>query len=316
MLISSRGASGSRVSSASLATLALAASEIAFASRSDYEPRREATSVDAVGDDPAAKRVQVARAEDASPTRIEWLLGAALLNTPAYVGSDRRVWKPRPLWSVRYGRFALTGPRAGVGRSFAEDSPSVAGASAALYETDRVKLALGLRLDSGRKSGDDPLLAGLPDLNRRALYSLNTRYVANDNWSLNASVSGDVRSTETGMTFSTGVAHRTRLAPRWLWSSSINATLADRHYLSRFHGVASVPPGSTLTVFEPRAGLRDIGVNTTVRYQFNRSWVGFGALGSTRLLGDAARSPLTTIKQQSSLMIGFAYNHGSTTVGE
>lgn len=259
-------------------------------------------------DDDLLMREKPREVEQATSRRFEWMIGAAALNTPTYAGASDRIWKMRPLWSVRYGRFTVTGPRANIGRTFADESASSAGVNASLFETDRLRASIGFRVDGGRKSGVDPILRGLPDVERRALYSLNLSYKLSEQWAANASFASDLRSAETGSTFRLGVNHSKRFAERWIWANGAAITYADRHYMEKFHGVATPPAGSTLSSFDPSAGLRDVGMNSTLRYQLDRNWVAFGSASIARLVGDAAKSPLTTTKHQSTLMLGIAYN--------
>lgn len=262
-------------------------------------------------EDDLLMREQTRNPEPNPSARFEWMVGGAVLNTPTYSGASDRVWKLRPLWSVRYGRFTVTGPRANIGRTFADESASSAGVNAALFQTDRFRASIGFRVDGGRKSGVDPILRGLPDVERRALYSLNLGYKLTEQWSASASFASDLRSAETGSTFRLGVGHTKRLGERWIWANGAAITYADHHYMEKFHGVAVPPPGSTLTKFDPSAGLRDVGLSSTVRYQLDRNWVAFGSASVGRLVGDAAKSPLTTTKNQSTLMLGVAYNGSS-----
>lgn len=252
-----------------------------------------------------------ANASDASSNDFGWMLGTALINKPVYAGSNAREWEVRPLWSVQYKRLTLTGPRGSIGRTFANDDGGNVGARFSLFEYDRFRFNVGFRLDSGRKSGDDPLLRGLPDIKQRAIYSLNGSYRLSDQWSTFASFSSDLRSSETGSMFGLGVNHTMRVAPRWMWSNAAVVNIADNHFMQRYHGVDLVPPGSTLTVFQPSSGVRDVSGSSTLRYQIGRHWVAFGSVGIGRLLGDAAQSPLTTSKQQTTFLLGVSYNGGS-----
>ena len=94
---------------------------------------------------------------------LTYALGLAVIDAPTYAGGAGRELKLRPLWSLRYGRFRLSGARSSglLGAATAERG---SGASADLVETDRWSLGLGLRFDNGRQPGDDPALAGLPEI--------------------------------------------------------------------------------------------------------------------------------------------------------
>jgi MipA family protein len=252
---------------------------------------------------------------DSTGSSFSWLLGPALLNTPAYSGADSRIWKRRVLASVRWGRFSFNGPRAGIARSFSDGGSEVAGASASLIERPRFRLNLGLRLDSGRKSGDDPTLAGLPDIKRRVTYSLGSTLSLTEYWSASATLSSDIKSTETGTVFSLGTGTSRRIAPNWIVGVNASASYADNHFMKIYYGVPSnLPPGSTLTPYSPSAGFRDVGVSASIRHQLGRHWVGFGQMGFGYLIGPAADSPLTQQRRQVSYMMGLAYNSNAITL--
>jgi outer membrane protein len=252
---------------------------------------------------------------ESTPSNFSWLLGPALLNTPAYSGAGTRKWKGRILASVRWGRFSFNGPRAGIARSFSDGGSEVAGASASLIERPTFKLNLGLRLDSGRKSGDDPALAGLPNIKRRATYTLGGTLNLTEYWSASATVSSDVKSTETGTVFSLGTGTSRRIAPNWIIGLNSSVSYADNHFMQIYYGVPqNLPPGSTLRPYSPGAGLRDIGVSASIRHQLGRHWVGFGQVGVGYLIGPAADSPLTQQRRQVSYMMGVAYNSNAITL--
>lgn len=252
---------------------------------------------------------------DDTPSSFSWLLGPAILNTPAYSGSDTRKWKGRILASVRWGRFSFNGPRAGIARSFSDGGSEVAGASASLIERPTFRVNFGLRLDSGRKAGDDPELAGLPDIKRRVTYSLGSTLNLTEYWSATATLASDIKSTETGTVFSLGTGTSRRIAPNWIVGLNGSVSYADNHFMKIYYGVPqNLPPGSTLTPYAPSAGFRDIGVSASIRHQLGRHWVGFGQMGLGYLIGPAAESPLTKQRRQISYMMGVAYNSNAITL--
>ena len=77
--------------------------------------------------------------------------------------SRRALTSRRPLWALRYGRFKLSGSRSS-GLLGGPGTEKHSGASADLVDNDRWSLNFGLRMDNGRSAGDDPVLAGLPEI--------------------------------------------------------------------------------------------------------------------------------------------------------
>jgi hypothetical protein len=116
-----------------------------------------ARAVDAFGNSGLADPVDVV--EPVAGRGLTYALGLAVIEAPTYAGGAGRELKLRPLWSVRYGRFRLSGARSS-GLLGAPTAERGSGASADLVQTDRWSLGLGLRFDNGRQPDDDPALAG------------------------------------------------------------------------------------------------------------------------------------------------------------
>ena len=77
-----------------------------------------------------------AAAEPVAGDGLTYALGLAVIDAPTYAGGAGRELKLRPLWSVRYGRFRLSGARSsGLLGSPATEKHS--GASADLIDNDR-----------------------------------------------------------------------------------------------------------------------------------------------------------------------------------
>lgn len=116
--------------------------------------------------------------------------------------------------------------------------------------------------------------------------------VALGNWSLKAQAARDVIDGHGGWLAEAGAGYSRRLGPLFL-SLSASAGWASGDYMAAYFGVdARNAARSGLKEFDADGGLKDVGVLLLARYSFDRTW-GLMVLGKfSRLVGDAADSPL------------------------
>ena len=92
--------------------------------------------------------------------------------------------------------------------------------------------------------------------------------------------------------------------PRFTWQS----TAATAPYFSINQAQAMA---SGLTMFDAKGGAHSAGVGAQVKYRINRQWEVHSYVEYERLLGDAARSPLVTMRgsaNQTTVGIGASYS--------
>lgn len=255
----------------------------------------------------AASTAGAAEADDASPTS-RYAIGVAAVSAPEYAGSDRHETKLQLLWAYQYGRLRITSSsRAGAALSFASDVP-VAGVSADLVSSDRLRLGIGLRIDRGRRSSDSPRLAGLPDIRRTLRGRLYASYAFSPGWSVGASIAQDLLGHDGGATAGLDVGYRHRLGTRAEWTAGTGIALGDRRHMNTWFGVTDAQASrSGLAAFEPGAGLKDVHAGIGLTVGLTPHWIAFASAGRSRLLGDAAASPLTRSATGTSATIGLAY---------
>lgn len=250
------------------------------------------------------------RAEDEAPqtpTGSNWLVGAMALSQPEYEGSDKRVLKLRPLWAYQWGRFRLSTSRAGGVMNFASD-PQGPGASALLLSSDRFRFGAALRFDSGRTSGDSEHLKGLPDIKRTLRGRFFASWKLDDHWDLSGNVSQDLLGRRGGAVGSLDVGYHQRLTERTEWSASAGVSLANAQNMRTYFGVTPEQSASSgLAAFTPGSGPRDVYGGVGFITALTPRWIMFGNVGASRLVGDAAASPLTLQRNSYSAGIGLAY---------
>jgi outer membrane scaffolding protein for murein synthesis (MipA/OmpV family) len=92
-----------------------------------------------------------------------------------------------------------------------------------------------------------------------------------------------------GLTHATSLGAVLRKPGRFAVIPEIALTYASEKYMNAFYSVA---PSAGRPGFDADGGLRDVSLRITGQYQFNSRWSALGRIESSRLLNDAAASPV------------------------
>jgi outer membrane protein len=214
----------------------------------------------------------------------EWdvTLGAAVASRPSFEGSDRSIVRPLPFVAVRW-RDTI---------SLGEGGLSVTG------HLKNFRFGGGLTLDAGRKdhssggifeSGDDRL-RGLGTI--RA--SPGFRAFAATRLSLfNLEVSA-VKSLNHGVTGTFGLSSALPLGKKLFLMPHVRATWADGQYMQTYFGVTPAQASASIFPrFNAAGGFKDVRAGANLIWRINNHWFAGTDVGVTRLLGDAALSPIS-----------------------
>ena len=253
-----------------------------------------------------------ARAEDpvdTSLTQSRFVLGAALMSSAEYSGSDRSDHKLSPLWAFQYGRWRLSSSRASAVLGFAADAAGP-GASAELAGTKNWHVGAAFRVDHGRKASDSPYLYGLPDVKRTLRGRIYASYTLNQQWSIGGNLSQDLLRRGGGALAGIDLGYRYWITPRIEWASGMGVTLADKRNMRTYFGISGEQAGqSGLRPFAAGAGFRDAHLGVGLTTALTPHWIAFGNFGVSHLLADAARSPLTRRVNNVGATLGIAYRN-------
>ena len=245
-------------------------------------------------------------APDASP-EARWFLGAAMVNTPEYSGSDKQVLKARPLLAARFGRWRFSTAGAGALLDFG-GAAAGPGASAELVETERLRLGLSLRVDSGRRSVSSDYLRGLPDVERTLRGRLYASYRLGAHWNAAASVSQDLLGRGGGAVAGFGLGYTQRLGQRTELSAGTGVDVGDARHMRSYFGITPEQAVATgLRAYTPGAGAKNVHTGLLITTAFDRDWIMFIGGGTSRLVGDAALSPLSRSTSAWGLSMGIGY---------
>ena len=244
----------------------------------------------------AAQTTPAAAADAAEPVAgsgLTYALGLAVIDAPTYAGGAGRELKLRPLWSVRYGRFRVSGARSsGLLGPITTEKHS--GASADLVDNDRWKLNLGLRFDNGRQPGDDPALAGLPEIRSTLRGRLNAGLNLGGGLSTSLAYSADLLGRDGGGEVAWGPGYGWAPWPAAKASVGVGATWADQRHMRTYFGIApDVAQRTGRPAYAAGAGLLELHAAALLQVPLGSRWTLAGGLSLSQLQGDAAASPLT-----------------------
>jgi outer membrane protein len=218
-------------------------------------------------------------------------VGGGVLYAPAFAGSSDYQLRALPSVRVTHGdRFAASYEQ---------------GVSYVVARSDRWTLAPLTKLDSGRDAdgegsfvvagGRSDALRGFADIDTTV--QAGARLVFSEGaWGATAEVLQGLNGHE-GLTLDLALDRSVRLASGWVIATGPRLGWADRDYNNTFFGVSpSASAGSGLARFSAASGFNTAGWNLTAICRHDNGWTGIGTLGVSRLLGDAADSPLVRLK--------------------
>lgn len=113
-----------------------------------------------------------------------------------------------------------------------------------------------------------------------------------------------------------GAAVERPVSERLTLTGRIGATYADENYTQDYFGVTAAQAASSLaavvglSAFDADAGFKDVFVQTGFKADLDAHWSARGNVRYTRLVGDAADSPVVENEDQFSGLFGLSYRFG------
>ncbi|RVU36697.1 MipA/OmpV family protein [Hwanghaeella grinnelliae] len=245
----------------------------------------------------------VAVAQDAGDDAGDWRVetGAGVIFSPDYEGSDDYEASPVPVLEVSWkDRIALT----------TKGGP---GLIATPFLGENYRIDTGLRYDFGRDEDDNDALRGLGDLDVGAVGVLKASYEFGQfetgvelGHDLGGDRDGTTATVEFGMT-------QPILDRRAFVGLTADATWASDDYMQNTFGISATQAarsGAGLSAFDAEAGFKDVGLSAMVGYSVTENVSVITMAKYSRLLNDAADSPLVDREgsaNQFQLFLGASY---------
>jgi len=248
-------------------------------------------------------------AAEAPPVTTEWkwegAMGPVVSYAPDYSGAGTHKASWTPGYYLRYGRISLSNTGGFVTRRNKDDI--FRGLALDLKRDDQLRFNVALRIDNGRKSSDARGLEGIEDVRRTLRARFSATWHLDPSWKLGMGLNADLLRRGGGNVVDLGVSHDRRWSASTTWSLSAAVTGADSRYMRSWYGISEAAAASTdHPVYSPGAGLRDVSLGTNWRSEIDDRWIVLWGASVTRLVGPAARSPLTTSPRQWGANAGVA----------
>lgn len=250
-----------------------------------------------------------AQAPEVESPSARYLLGVAVVTSPEYDGASRRETKLKPLWAFKLGRVRISTSGSGSLLGFGREE-SAGGASTQFIDTDKLRVGVSLRVDSGRSSGDASTTQGLPDVRRTLRARFYTNYSLTKDLNVGVTLSQDLLGRHGGMTLGTDLGWRFYRSETLEWTSGIGISAGSAQNLRSYFGVPeSAVAASGKPAYDPGSGLRDLHLGVGFIRPINKHWLVYGNAGASRLLGPVADSPLVEKRTGTSAGIGLAWRN-------
>lgn len=236
-----------------------------------------------------------ATAQTPPPRDWEMTLGAAALYAPDYEGSDDHKVRALPYVDASYKDTVFF-----RGTTLGANLVSVNGPRPG----DGLKIGPLIRYGFGREEGDNEVLRGLGDIDDAIELGGFARYSAGP-WLADLQVAKDVAGGHEGVLVDAGIGWRATLSPRWRTTLRAHATWADETHMQNVFGISAAQSArSGLRRHEAGGGFKDVGLSASLAFAVTENWLLIGRAGYSRLLGDAADSPIVADKGSADQLSG------------
>lgn len=223
----------------------------------------------------------------------DWELrgGLTLVSSPKYPGAKKYGVLPLPYLSATYKDTFFINFEDGLGAQF---RPA---------EGLTLKAALGVSTDM-RRAKDDARLQGLKDIKATGALNLKLDYRLGD-----AFLAGAMRrrlgdSDSRGTTFDTDLGYNLVASGATRVDLGVSVKAMDKAYAKTFFSISDAQSAASgLAAFKADGGLQSAGVFAQVVYGVSQDWTVFGRAELLRLRGDAASSPVTVQKRQTTFIV-------------
>ncbi|KQQ45854.1 MltA-interacting MipA family protein [Duganella sp. Leaf126] len=226
------------------------------------------------------------------------LAGVGVGYVPEYTGADDNHLVALPIFDHSFGNGFYASTRRGLGY---QTSAAGFGLSAAL--------GYGGRRDEHARNfgaGSDDL-RGMGKVHGGALALLTATYQLGT-IGLSLGTAQALTERDNGSTYTIGASTPFYRGPRDQWSFNTSAVYGDNKHAQTYYGVtAGQSARSGYGSYRAESGFETIAVGVDWNHAIDARWSVSSAAGLTRLVGDAADSPLTRRKTTPSVTTGLIY---------
>ena len=224
------------------------------------------------------------------------MLGGLTFLSPDYEGSDDIGVQGLPFLDISWRNRFFVNFQQGLGVNIIRNKNLTFGTSIGYY--------------GSRKEDDNEALRGLGNVNGGIdgrLFLL----VPVGPISLTSMFRHDLSGNHDGAIFSVGALYFKPLTPKLRVNLQGQLNFASEKFMNTYFDInLSQASRSSMAIYDADAGIKDISAFKILIYSFTRHWNVVSFMGFSRLLGDAANSPIVEVKgtaNQFRFGLGFSY---------
>jgi MipA family protein len=238
------------------------------------------------------------------PDGVRVTVGVSAIMLPKYEGSSSYSALPVPI--IKFGPAGGGDSKAGGGLIKSFDAKSFDDISFGLIQFGRLELGPLVGYRFGREEKDSPRLRGLGNVDGGfvaggfAKYDFGPLFLRS---SFHQRVTGD----DTGYLIRLATGREYKLTDRITVSADAYLDFADDAYMRSFFGVTPLQSArSGVRVFDAGAGMKSAGILLGTEFEAFPLWTLSAVVGYTRLLGDAASSPVVETADRYEVRVGLS----------
>ena len=224
------------------------------------------------------------------------MLGGLTFLRPKYVGSDQYKVNGFPLVDVKYKNTSFLNYQEGLGIN--------------LLYAPNFRVGIAFNYYGSRDEDDSDQLQGLSDIDA----GVNLGAFGNisfGKFSTKLKIRQDISSNHNGLIISGRLGYKTSLTNKLRVNINIGTTFANEDYMNTYFGISNVQSSASgLSQFNAGSSIKNFEGGLNFIYPIKKNWTVLTFTKYTRLLNDAASSPLVKVvgsKNQLKLAFGIAY---------
>jgi MipA family protein len=245
----------------------------------------------------------IALAEEPSePDANKWqvMLGAGVGSKPEYPGSGEDEIRPVPVVNIRYGRFFLGGVPGGGGGGLGVD----------LYGNESLRLGAVVTADFGevREESDDIRLQGLGDIDGTTRAGFFASYELTNWLELSANALQDIGDNDQGLIASLELEASYQPLPGLRLSAGPGVMWGNDEYAQTLYGIDGQQAlRSGFSQYDAGSNATLMRFSLGAQYALTPKWSLGSRITASRLLGDAADSPIVEEENQNTYSLFMMY---------
>jgi MipA family protein len=221
-------------------------------------------------------------------------VGAAVINSPEFLGSKQRKTMLLPVLDYRWQNGFFAGTTNGIGYQFSS--------------APNMQYGLRVTADFGRKDNKSAALKGMGDIDAAAEFGGFFNLYLSPQISLTSSLRYGAGNDHKGMVIDLGANYAMQFAPQWRGAVGVATTFANSNTMQSRFGVTSAQAvTSGYAPYAPGTGLRDARISASANYFLSRQVAITGAVSASALLGDAKNSPIVRSNSAVTGVLALSY---------